>query len=134
MSATGILKSSGFLEALHASQMPALSLPHSIPKQRSCVCSPPSLCCSSDHWYSSSSCCWGGSLLQGEGTLLELCMADTETASATKNISLAHWISLQIDNVSRQKEPLGRGSLGKSPSTPQGTVTHHPSSLQVPAC
>lgn len=119
MPATRILKSSGFPEALHASQMPALSLPPSIHKQKSCVCSPPSLCFSSNHWYSAFCWCWGGSTLQGEETLLKQCMGDSEMASATKNISLVHWISLQIDNISRHKEPLGRGSIGKSTSRPQ---------------
>lgn len=127
MPATRILKSSGFPEALHSSQMPALSLPHSIHKQRR---SPASLCCSSDHWYSAFCCWWGGGspppALHGGGMPPERFRADTEMASATKSISLIYRISLQIDNISRQKDPLGRGSLGKTPSTPQ--CDSHPAS------
>lgn len=41
MSTPRIFKSSGFPEALHASQMPGLSLPYSIHKQKSCVYSLP---------------------------------------------------------------------------------------------
>lgn len=124
MPATRILKSSGFPEALHSSQMPALSLPHSIHKQRR---SPASLCCSTgiQPFVAGGE---GGHppALHGGETPSEQFRADTEMASATKSISLIYRISLQIDNISRQKEPLGRGSLGKTPSTPQ--CDSHPAS------
>ena len=75
--ATRFLKSSGFSEALHASQMPAISPPHFIHKQRSCFCLPSWVSAVSVSTGCLASRCWwgGGSPSREPRRLLEQCMA-----------------------------------------------------------
>lgn len=114
--ATRFLKSSGFSEVLHAGQTPAISPPHFIPKQRSCVCLPPGLRRIGEHWYLVSDTGGEGVIPPGSpGT------AATDMASATTCVSLTYCISLQTDNTSGQKKPLGRGTSREDPQrTPAG--------------